>query len=59
MRYLELAELINRADGVHYVTTLTLGLHGGALGNRRHRADRRRAAAAARHDRRAPDAVDA
>jgi hypothetical protein len=32
VRYLELAEQINRVDGVDYIKTLALGLHGGALG---------------------------
>ena len=32
VRYLELSEQINRVDGVHYVNTLSLGVHGGAMG---------------------------
>ena len=32
VRYLEIAEQINRVDGVHYINTLALGVSGGALG---------------------------
>lgn len=32
VRYLELTEQVNRVDGVHYVETLTFGIHGGAQG---------------------------
>jgi hypothetical protein len=32
VRYLEVAEQINRVDGVHYINTLSLGVHGGSMG---------------------------
>jgi hypothetical protein len=32
VRYLELTEQVNRVDGIHYVQTLQLGVHGGAMG---------------------------
>ena len=32
VRYLELAEQVNRVDGVHYINTLAFGVSGGALG---------------------------
>jgi hypothetical protein len=32
VRYLEVAEQINRVDGVHYINTLAIGTHGGTLG---------------------------
>jgi hypothetical protein len=32
VRYLEVAEQINRVDGVHYINTLAIGASGGALG---------------------------
>lgn len=32
VRYLEIAEQINRVDGVHYINTLTIGVQGGAMG---------------------------
>jgi hypothetical protein len=32
VRYLELAEVVNAVEGVHYINTLTFGVHGGALG---------------------------
>jgi hypothetical protein len=32
VRYLELTEQVNRVDGVHFVNTLTFGIHGGAQG---------------------------
>ena len=32
VRYLEVAEQINRVDGVHYINTLSIGVHGGAMG---------------------------
>ena len=32
VRYLELAEVLNRVDGVHYIATLALAASGGALG---------------------------
>src|SRR5215471_210507 len=32
VRYLEVAEQINRVDGVHFINTLAIGVSGGALG---------------------------
>jgi hypothetical protein len=32
VRYLEVAEQINRVDGVNYIVTLTIGPHGGTMG---------------------------
>lgn len=32
VRYLEVAEVINRTDGVDYIESLTIGIHAGAMG---------------------------
>ena len=32
VRYLEVAEQINRVDGVHFINTLTIGVQGGSMG---------------------------
>lgn len=32
VRYLEVAEQINRVDGIHFINSLSIGVHGGAMG---------------------------